>query len=237
MNRRTALKTAVVLSTTPLLFATARAEEKPKGFTLEKLPYDYKALEPSIDEETMTIHHTKHHQAYITNLNDALTKEAPDWLSKPIDDVISGLAKVPDKIRTTVRNNAGGHWNHTFFWASMAPVGKGGELKGDLLKAIETSFKSVDEFKKEFATAATKRFGSGWAWLVPNKNHGLVISSTPNQDNPQMDGQPKPLLGLDVWEHAYYLKYRNKRADYITAWWNIVNWDAVSARFAEAHKG
>ena len=220
-----------------MLFATARAaDEKPAGFTLGKLPYDYAALEPSIDAETMTIHHTKHHQAYVTNLNAALTKDAPDLFKKPIEAILADLKSVPAAAQAAVRNNGGGHWNHTFFWGVMAPVGKGGEPKGDLLKAIEASFKSVDDLKKAFNDAATKRFGSGWAWLIPAKGKPLAVVSSPNQDNPLMDGLPAPILGVDVWEHAYYLKYRNLRAKYLEEWWKVVNWDAVAANFAASKK-
>ena len=234
-TRRDMLRSSVAAAAaSPLLFATARAESEPiKIFELPKLPYGYKDLEPSIDEETMTIHHSKHHQAYITNLNAAITKASALGLFKtPLAETLANLKVVPEDIRSAVRNNGGGHWNHSFFWGVMAPVGKGGELKGDLLKAVEESFKSVDEFKKAFAAAATTRFGSGWAWLVPGKEKPLAVVSTPNQDNPQMDGGATPILGLDVWEHAYYLKYRNLRPKYIEEWWKVVNWDAVAANFA-----
>jgi superoxide dismutase, Fe-Mn family len=237
-TRRDLIRTAGAALAAPALFATARAQEPkaPAGFTLPKLPYDYKALEPVIDEETMTIHHTKHHQAYVTNLNAALTKDAPALLAKPIETVIGDLKSVPEAARTAVRNNGGGHWNHTFFWGVMAPVGKGGEPKGELLKAIEASFTTLDGFKKAFAAAAATRFGSGWAWLIPGKEKPLAVVSSPNQDNPQMDGGPTPLLGLDVWEHAYYLKYRNLRPKYIEEWWKVVNWDVVAANFAAIKK-
>jgi superoxide dismutase, Fe-Mn family len=233
-TRRDMLRTSVAAAAaSPLLFASARAaEESVAGFTLPKLPYANDALEPSIDAETMMIHHDKHHNAYVTNLNAALAKSAPELLTKPIETILADLKSVPDAIRPAVRNNGGGHWNHSFFWGIMAPVGKGGELKGDLLKAIEESFKSVEEFKKAFAAAATTRFGSGWAWLVPGKEKPLAVVSTPNQDNPQMDGGSTPILGLDVWEHAYYLKYRNLRPKYIEEWWKVVNWDAVASNFA-----
>ncbi len=233
-TRRDMLRTTVAAATTsPLLFAAARAadEPAPAGFTLPKLPYANDALEPSIDAETMMIHHDKHHNAYVTNLNAALAKSAPELLRQPIETILADLKSVPEAIRPAVRNNGGGHWNHTFFWGVMAPIGKGGELKGDLLKAIEESFKSVEEFKKAFAAAATTRFGSGWAWLVPGKEKPLAVVSTPNQDNPQMEGGATPILGLDVWEHAYYLKYRNLRSKYIEEWWKVVNWDAVAANF------
>jgi superoxide dismutase, Fe-Mn family len=238
LHRRDLLRTAAVaVVSAPVLFATARAaDEKPAGFTLGKLPYDTTALEPSIDAETMTIHHTKHHQAYVTNLNAALTKDAPNLLAQPIDTILKDLAAVPEAARTAVRNNGGGHWNHTFFWGIMAPVGKGGEPKGDLLKAIEASFKTIEDFKKAFSEAAVKQFGSGWAWLVPGKEKPLVIVSKSNQDNPLMDGGPAPILGVDVWEHAYYLKYKNLRAKYLEEWWKVVNWDVVSSNFAAASK-
>ena len=239
-TRREMLRTtAAAAAASPLLFGTARAADEPAhaGFTLPKLPYANDALEPSIDAETMMIHHDKHHAAYVTNLNAALTKAAPELLKKPIEAILADLKSVPMTARAAVRNNGGGHWNHTFFWSVMAPTGKGGELKGDLLRAIEESFKSVDEFKKAFAAAATTRFGSGWAWLVPSKEKPLAVVSSPNQDNPLMaEGGPKPILGLDVWEHAYYLKYRNARPKYIEEWWKVVNWDAVAANFAAIGK-
>jgi Fe-Mn family superoxide dismutase len=238
-TRRDMLRTTVAAAAaTPLLFAAARAAEEPApvGFTLPKLPYGYKDLEPSIDEETMTIHHTKHHQAYVTNLNAALTKAAPELLKKPIEAILADLKSVPEASRAAVRNNGGGHWNHSFFWNIMAPAGKGGELKGDLLKAIEESFKTVEDFKKAFAAAAATRFGSGWAWLVPSKDKPLAVVSSPNQDNPLMEGKPAPILGIDVWEHAYYLKYRNLRPKYVEEWWKVVNWDVVAANFAAAAK-
>jgi len=203
-------------------------------FTLGALPYAPDALEPSIDAETMTIHHTKHHQAYVNNLNAALKQAAPTLFAKSVAEIISNLDAVPEAIRTAVRNNGGGHWNHTFFWSVMAPPGKGGGPAGDLLRAIEASFGSFEGFRKEFAAAAAARFGSGWAWLVPGKEKPLAVVSTPNQDNPLMEGGAAPLLGLDVWEHAYYLKYRNLRPAYVEAWWNVVDWNAVAANFAAA---
>jgi superoxide dismutase, Fe-Mn family len=191
------------------------------------LPYDYNALEPHIDEQTMRIHHDKHHGAYVTNLNAALEKH-PDLQQKSIDDLLEGINSVPEDIRTAVRNNGGGHANHTMFWEIMGP-GKGGAPGGALGDAIKASFGDFETFKKQFADAAVKRFGSGWAWLI-DVGGKLVIESTANQDSPIMEGK-KPILGLDVWEHAYYLKYQNRRPDYITAWWNTVNWDAVAKRF------
>jgi Fe-Mn family superoxide dismutase len=191
------------------------------------LPYDYKALEPYIDEQTMRIHHDKHHAAYVTNLNAALEK-APNLQQKSVDDLIRGISTVPEEIRTAVRNNGGGHVNHTMFWQIMGP-GKGGPATGAVGEAITSSFGSFDSFKEQFAKAATTRFGSGWAWLL-DVGGKLAIESTANQDSPLMEGK-KAILGLDVWEHAYYLKYQNRRPDYITAWWNVVNWDEVNKRF------
>jgi Fe-Mn family superoxide dismutase len=199
--------------------------------TLPPLPYDKAALEPHIDATTMEIHHGRHHNAYITNLNNALAGNA-ELEAKSIDELCTGISAVPEAIRGAVRNNGGGHWNHTFFWASMAP-GAGGAPTGDLAAAIDSAFGSFDAFKEIFAKAGVTRFGSGWAWLV-KKDGKLVITSTPNQDNPLMDASGTPLLGLDVWEHAYYLKYQNKRPDYIAAWWNVVNWPLVAERFAAA---
>ena len=191
---------------------------------LPKLPYDFAALEPHIDAQTMQIHHGKHHQAYVNNLNAALEKH-PDLQSKSVEELCRTINSVPEAIRTAVRNNGGGHWNHSRFWTWMAP-GAGGAPKGALGDAINSAFGSFDKFKEEFAKAATGRFGSGWAWLI-DEGGRLSVVSTPNQDNPLMDGK-RPILGLDVWEHAYYLKYQNRRPDYIAAWWNVVNWNEVS---------
>ena len=196
-------------------------------FTLPALPYAYDALEPHIDARTMEIHHTKHHQAYVNNLNAALEK-APQIAGKSLDDLMRGINSVPETVRTAVRNNGGGHWNHSMFWELMG-ANKGGEPKGKLADAIQSSFGDFAKFKEQFAAAGTGRFGSGWAWLVDDGNGKLSITSTPNQDNPLMEGQ-KAILGLDVWEHAYYLKYQNRRPDYISAWWNVVNWDAVAKK-------
>jgi Fe-Mn family superoxide dismutase len=196
--------------------------------TLPALPYALNALEPHIDAKTMEIHHGKHHQAYITNLNNALAGNA-GLEAKSIDDLIANLDAVPEAIRTAVRNNGGGHANHSLFWITIGP-GKGGAPTGALANAINAAFGSFDAFKEAFAKAATTRFGSGWAWLSL-KDGKLALTSTPNQDSPVMEGA-KPLLGLDVWEHAYYLNYQNRRPDYIAAFWNIVDWDAVAARFA-----
>jgi superoxide dismutase, Fe-Mn family len=197
------------------------------AFTLPALPYAYDALEPHIDARTMEIHHTKHHQTYVNNLNAAIEK-APELQGKSLDDLMRGVNSVPEAVKTAVRNNGGGHWNHSMFWELMAP-GKGGEPTGGLADAIKQAFGDFSKFKEQFTAAATGRFGSGWAWLV-NDGGKLSITSTPNQDNPLMDGK-RAILGLDVWEHAYYLKYQNRRPEYITAWWNVVNWDAVASRY------
>lgn len=191
---------------------------------LPPLPYDFAALEPHIDAQTMQIHHGKHHQAYVTNLNAALDKHA-DLHKKGLDDVLKELSSVPEDIRTAVRNNGGGHWNHTFFWKVMGPKA-GGAPTGAVADGINAAFGSFDKFKEEFQKAGTTRFGSGWAWLVDNGGK-LEVMSTPNQDNPLMEGK-KAILGVDVWEHAYYLKYQNRRPDYLAAWWNVVNWEQVS---------
>jgi Fe-Mn family superoxide dismutase len=190
---------------------------------LPPLPYDFGALEPHIDTQTMQIHHGKHHATYVNNLNAALEKH-PNLQGKSAEELIRNLSAVPEDIRTAVRNNGGGHVNHTMFWKLM--VAGGGSPKGAIADAINSSFGSFDTFKEQFAKAAVGRFGSGWAWLIDNGGK-LTIESTPNQDSPLMDGK-KPVLGLDVWEHAYYLKYQNRRPDYITAWWNVVNWDEVN---------
>ena len=196
-------------------------------FTLPALPYAYDALEPHIDARTMEIHHTKHHQAYVNNLNAALEK-APQLEGKSLDDLMRGINSVPEAVRTAVRNNGGGHWNHSQFWEWMGAK-RGGEPTGRLADAIKGSFGDFAKFKEQFAAAAAGRFGSGWAWLIDDGKGKLSITSTPNQDNPLMEGK-KAILGLDVWEHAYYLKYQNKRPDYVAAWWNVVNWDAVAKK-------
>jgi Fe-Mn family superoxide dismutase len=191
--------------------------------TLPALPYDAAALEPHIDAQTMQIHHGKHHQAYVTNLNAALDKH-PELHDKSLDDLIKGVGTVPEDIRTAVRNNGGGHWNHSMFWKLMAP--NAGAPTGEVANGINSAFGSFDKFKEQFQAAGMGRFGSGWAWLVDNRGK-LEITSTPNQDNPLMDGK-KAIFGVDVWEHAYYLKYQNRRADYLTAFWNVVNWGEVN---------
>jgi superoxide dismutase, Fe-Mn family len=204
-------------------------------FTLPALPYAPQALEPHIDAQTMTIHHGKHHAAYVNNLNAALEK-APALQGKTVEALCADLNAVPAEIRPAVRNNAGGHWNHSLFWTLMK-AGGGGAPGGDVGKAIAAAFGSLDAFKEQFGKAAMGRFGSGWAWLCVNADRKLVIASTPNQDNPLMKGVAEsvgaPVLGLDVWEHAYYLKYQNRRADYVSAWWNVVDW----ARVEELYRG
>ena len=197
------------------------------AFTLPPLPYAFDALEPYIDARTMEIHHTKHHQAYINNLNNAL-KDHPNLANKPVEDLIRNLNDVPENIRTAVRNNGGGHANHSFFWQIMGP-NAGVEPKGKIADEIKSTFGSFEQFQEKFAAAAAGRFGSGWAWLIRGKGGKLEVVSTPNQDSPLMDGNT-PILGVDVWEHAYYLHYQNRRPDYVKAWWNVVNWDAVAQR-------
>lgn len=202
--------------------------------TLPALPYPANSLEPFIDEQTMLIHHGKHHAAYVNNLNAALEKY-PDLQGKSIEVLIGDLNAIPADIRGAVRNNGGGHWNHTFFW-NLLKKNDGAGPSGALAAAIQKSFGSFDSFKEQFAKAGATRFGSGWAWLLVKADKSLAIGSTPNQDNPLMNGvselSGKPILGLDVWEHAYYLKYQNRRPDYIAAWWNVVNWSAVEALYA-----
>ncbi len=244
MTRRQALKTTALASAAIATIPTALAQQggglrpempmtgalldtAPAPFTLPPLPYDYDALEPFIDTETMHIHHDKHHAAYIANLNKAIA-EFPDQGNKSVEDLLKNLDAVPEKIRTAVRNNGGGHENHSLFWQMMKPGG-GGEPSGDLAKAIDSTFGNFSTFKETFSKAALGQFGSGWAWLVLDGGN-LKIESSPNQDTPLSSGQT-PLLGLDVWEHAYYLKHQNKRGDYIAAWWNVTNWDFVASRF------
>ncbi|MDD2921427.1 MAG: superoxide dismutase [Anaerolineales bacterium] len=198
------------------------------AFELPKLAYAYDALEPHIDARTMEIHHSKHHNAYVTNLNAAVEK-TPELAGKSLEALLGDLNAVPEGVRTAVRNHGGGTYNHNMFWEIMAPKA-GGAPKGELAKAIDASFTSFDNFKAEFDKAAATRFGSGWAWLV-KKGSGLAVVSSANQDSPLSDGLA-PILCIDVWEHAYYLNYQNRRADYISAWWNVVNWDAVAARYA-----
>jgi len=200
------------------------------AYTLPDLPYDYNALEPNIDARTMEIHHTKHHQAYINKVNDALEGHS-DLAAKSIEDLMSDLAAIPEAIRGAVRNNGGGHANHSLFWTVMSPSG-GGEPSGELADAINAACGSFDGFKEQFSNAAATRFGSGWAWLSVDGGK-LVVESTPNQDTPLSEGRT-PILGLDVWEHAYYLNYQNRRPDYISAFYNVIDWDAVAKRYAAA---
>jgi Fe-Mn family superoxide dismutase len=266
MTRRQAIKsTAIataVAATAPAALAQSRevtasasaATQVVSGpFTLPPLPYSFDALEPHIDARTMEIHHDRHHKAYVDNLNKALA-EFPELGKKSVDDLVKDLNSIPEKVRTPVRNNAGGHYNHSLFW-QMMKKGGGGEPRGELANAITQSFGSFSDFKTKISEAATKVFGSGWAWLVWHAGN-LTIESSPNQDSPLIAGPVSkelasfvrettsgtlvsarvPLLGLDVWEHAYYLKYQNKRADYIAAWWNVVNWDFVAERYARVNK-
>jgi Fe-Mn family superoxide dismutase len=239
IDRRNFVKLGTLAAASAALLPTAARAAAAEPYTLPALPYAFDALEPHIDTQTMEIHHGKHHAAYIKNLNTALAI-APDLAKQPLESLLAGLPAVPDEaLRTTLRNNCGGHWNHDFFWKTLAPADKSGKPSADLAAAIDSAFGSMDAFKKSFGEAATKRFGSGWAWLVV-RDGKLKITSTANQDNPAMKGivpdadLGTPLLGLDVWEHAYYLHYQNRRPDYIAAWWNIVDWPAVSARFAAA---
>ena len=197
------------------------------AYEVPDLPYDYNALEPHIDEETMRLHHDKHHQAYVDKVNAAL--EGTEWADKPVEEVLRNLDRIPDDKRTAVRNNGGGHYNHTLFWEWMSPDG-GGEPDGALAEAIQSAFGSFDDFKGQFKDAGVNQFGSGWAWLVSDGG-SLAVVSTPNQDNPVSQGS-SPLLGVDVWEHAYYLKYQNRRPDYIDAWWNTVDWGKVAERYS-----
>jgi Fe-Mn family superoxide dismutase len=207
-------------------------------FVQPPLPYPYNALEPHIDALTMEIHYTKHHATYLANLKAALEKY-PDWAAKPFEEILGNITKLPEDIRTTVRNNGGGHWNHQFFWPLLTPKSSGQPV-GELAKAIEGTFGSFSAFQEQFTQAALGRFGSGWAWLIW-KDGQLRVTSTPNQDNPLMDvveeaSRGVPILGLDVWEHAYYLKYQNRRADYVKAWWNVVNWEQAEKNFQAARR-
>jgi len=248
MTRRQAIKTTALASAALATLSDANAEDlisnlistTPEPFTLPPLPYYYDALEPHIDARTMEIHHDKHHAAYVANLNKAVA-DYPDLGKKSIENLMQNLNSVPEKIRTAVRNNGGGHYNHSLFWLMMK-TGDGGEPTGELAKEIDKAFGSFSAFKETFAKAALGQFGSGWAWLVWDSGQ-LKIESTPNQDSPisqtasVLDGALQfqiPLLGLDVWEHAYYLKNQNRRTDYITAWWNVVNWDFVSEQYAKS---
>jgi len=237
-DRRHFVKLGALAATASLIPQGAHAAETPVH-VLAPLPYPLDALVPHIDAKTMEIHHGKHHAGYINNLNGALAT-APELAKLPLVEMLAGLPSISDEaLRTTIRNNGGGHWNHDFFWKILTPAGKSGKPSAALAKAIDESFGSMDAFKKAFGEAATKRFGSGWAWLIVQDGK-LKITSTANQDNPFMKGivadgdLGTPLLGLDVWEHAYYLNYQNRRVDYIAAWWDIINWERVSEGFAKA---
>jgi Fe-Mn family superoxide dismutase len=233
MTRRDALKVAGASAAALMLSPLAIADEKKAaGFTLPPLPYPYDALEPHIDTETMKIHHDRHHKAYVDNLNKALA-EQPNFLGMSVEDVLRQIGSLPKDIRQAVVNNGGGHANHSMFWLIMTKNG-GGKPSGALAKAIDDSFGTFEDFQKKLSDSAVKRFGSGWGWLVLS-NGKLEVLSTGNQDSPIMKGQ-KPIMGIDVWEHAYYLKYQNKRPDYVKAWWNTVNWDNVAERYDKAVK-
>jgi superoxide dismutase, Fe-Mn family len=210
----------------------AQEKKKGAGYVLPPLPYAYDALSKSIDEETMKIHHDKHHQAYVTNANNLL-KDHPKLLEMPVEQLLSDIKQIPEKIRQGVINNAGGHSNHSIFWTIMGP--KQGKASGELSKAIDSTFGSLDKFQKELSTKAGTQFGSGWAWLVVNKKKELSVVQRANQNSPYMSGLT-PILGIDVWEHAYYLKYKNARPAYVKAWWDVVDWSAVSDRYAKAVK-
>jgi superoxide dismutase, Fe-Mn family len=235
MNRRQFLTVvgagAAALALPPL---PAFGQAKTYPFALPRLPYDYDALQPSIIEEIMKLHHDKHHAAYVANLNKALEGHA-DLQKKTLVELLRGYEKLPDEVRSTIINNGGGHANHAMFWEIMAPKGKAGEPSKELTRAIEDAFKTMDEFKKALSAKAGAVFGSGWAWLTYGPSKKLEIHTTPNQNSPYMNGLA-PIMGIDVWEHAYYLQYKNVRADYIKAWWNVVNWREISERYERAMK-
>ncbi len=235
LNRRqaikqTALATTVITVGAALPSLTAQPAPVTGPFVLPKLPYAYDALEPHIDTQTMQIHHDKHHAAYVANLNKALANQ-PDLAAKPVDELLRDLSALPESVRTAVRNQGGGHENHSLFWQMMKPGG-GGKPMGELAAAIDKSFGSFSKFQEKFTDAAVKQFGSGWAWLNLDAGKNLVVASAPNQDSPISSGQV-PLLGIDVWEHAYYLKYQNRRPEYVAAFYNVINWDFVSERYAQ----
>ena len=234
LDRRNFVKLSALAATAAMLPATAGAAD---AYKLDALPYAFDALAPHIDAKTMEIHHDKHHASYIKNLNEALAKDTK-LAEKSLDQILGDLPSISDEAaRTTIRNNGGGHWNHDFFWKTLTPAAKSGKPSGELAKAIDEAFGSYDEFKNAFGAAAAKRFGSGWAWLI-SQNGKLKIVSTANQDNPAMKGivpdsdLGTAIIGLDVWEHAYYLNYQNKRPEYVAAWWNVVNWDEAAKRYA-----
>ena len=234
LDRRNFVKLSALAATAAILPATAGAAD---AYKLDALPYAFDALAPHIDAKTMEIHHDKHHASYIKNLNAALAKDTK-LAEKSLDQILGDLPSISDEAaRTAIRNNGGGHWNHDFFWKTLTPAAKSGKPSGELAKAIDEAFGSYDEFKNAFGAAAAKRFGSGWAWLI-SQNGKLKIVSTANQDNPAMKGivpdsdLGTAIIGLDVWEHAYYLNYQNKRPEYVAAWWNIVNWDEAAKRYA-----
>lgn len=235
MNRRDVVKTiaaTAAVASTAKLSALAFADEAAATFTLPPLGYGYDALEPYIDTATMKVHHTGHHAAYVKALN-GLVEKVPNLKTKKITEILSDLSIIPDDSRTAVRNNLGGHFNHTFFWDLMSPGGAKGS-SADLKSAIDATFGSQEKMIEDINKAASTRFGSGWAWLAVDKNKKLVVFSTANQDTPHMDMAAKPVIGIDVWEHAYYLKHTNKRADYLKAWWNTVNWDKAAVNFKTA---
>jgi len=230
ITRRSALTALGVSAASVALPHASSGQAAPaKGpFTLPALPYAFDALEPYVDAQTMQIHHDRHHAAYVNNLNNALASH-PDWSSKSVEEIVRSLSSVPEAVRTAVRNNGGGHINHSLFWEIMKK-NPDGQPSGELAKAIDKKFGSFTSFKEQFTKAAMTVFGSGWAWLSVDSAKELLVESSPNQDNPWMKGNA-PVMGIDVWEHAYYLKYQNKRADYVAAWWNVVNWDFVSDRY------
>ncbi len=233
MNRREMLFTAGAAAAAALALPRAiRADDNKTGFTLPKLPYGYDALEPIIDKQTMMIHHDKHHQAYVTNLNKALAGHE-DLLKKSIDELVRDVNKIEDKkLRTAVTNNGGGHWNHSFFWEIMAPKGQGGEPSGNLSQAIQSAG-GVEKMKSVVHDNGMAQFGSGWVWVIVGKQGELNVIHTPNQEGPLMAGL-KPILGIDVWEHAYYLKYQNRRSDYLKAWWEVANWKTIGENYDKA---
>ena len=236
MNRRDNLKLmigATALAASPKLMMSAASAQTPAAhFTLPPLGYAYEALEPHIDTATMNFHHKNHHNAYVTNLN-GLIEKAPELKAKPIEEILTNLTVIPEAVRTPVRNNLGGHWNHTFFWDLMTPGGAKAPA-GALKAAIDGTLGGQDKMMEAVAQAAMTRFGSGWAWLVVNKDKKLAVINTPYQDTPHMETGAKPVIGIDVWEHAYYLKHQYKRAEYVKTWWNVVNWDKAQANFAKA---